>query len=195
VLFVSKEETMMNFMNEKKQIIGILSILFMFAVYSNSANAAANVENNLLSQEAVDAPSASEEAFSISTAEEIRKKYENATSLTDLQLKELLKAVGFKGKHLKEAWAIAKRESGGNPLSFNGNIKTGDNSYGLFQVNMLGILGPDRRNKFELRSNAELFNPVLNAEIAFYMTDGGTDWSSWKGMTPRAKEWLTKFPA
>jgi len=26
------------------------------------------------------------------------------------------------------------------------------------------------------------------------MTNGGIDWSAWKGMTPRAKEFLLKFP-
>jgi hypothetical protein len=60
---------------------------------------------------------------------------------------------------------------------------------------MLGILGPDRRERFDLSSNAELFNPVLNAQIAFHMSDGGKDWSSWKGITPRTKEWLKSFPS
>ena len=122
-------------------------------------------------------------------------KYVNADSLTDHQLVELLSAVGFKGQDLKEAWAIAKKESHGNPLSHNGNRKTGDNSYGLFQVNMLGSLGDDRRDKFNLASNAELFNPVVNAKIAYHMSNGGKDWSAWKGTeTSVVKRWLKKFP-
>jgi hypothetical protein len=59
---------------------------------------------------------------------------------------------------------------------------------------MIGDLGPDRRDKFNLESNVELFNPVLNAQVAFYMSKGGEDWSSWKGITPRTKELMTKFP-
>jgi hypothetical protein len=43
-------------------------------------------------------------------------------------------------------------------------------------------------------SNAMLLDPVTNAQIAYYMSDGGKDWSAWKGMTPRAKEWLKSFP-
>ena len=122
-------------------------------------------------------------------------KYVNSDSLTDSQLVELLSAVGFKGQDLKEAWAIAKKESHGNPLSHNGNRKTGDNSFGLFQVNMLGSLGDTRRDKFNLASNAELFNPVVNAQIAYHMSGGGKDWSAWKGLKTKAvKFWMTKFP-
>ena len=79
-------------------------------------------------------------------------------------------------------------------MAFNGNHKTGDSSYGMFQINMIDQLGPDRREKFDLESNAELFNPVKNAEIAHYMSQGGDDWSSWKGITPRTKFWMSKFP-
>jgi hypothetical protein len=123
-------------------------------------------------------------------------KYVNADSLTDSQLIELLSAVGFKGQDLKEAWAVAKKESHGNPLSHNGNRKTGDNSYGLFQVNMLGSLGDTRRDKFNLVSNAELFNPVVNAQIAYHMSGGGKDWSAWKGVKTKAvRFWLKKFPS
>lgn len=193
VSFVSKEETMINFMNDKKQIIGVLSIQLMFAVWSNTANAA-DVINNISTNQPVVAPVASPEALVVSKAENILEKYKNAFSLTDEQLKELLWGVGFRGQNLVEAWAVAKKESGGRPLAFNNSTRTGDSSYGLFQINMIGDLGPDRRDKFELTANAELFNPVLNAEIAFYMTDGGKDWSSWHGITPRTKELMKKFP-
>ncbi|MFM7980276.1 MAG: transglycosylase SLT domain-containing protein, partial [Candidatus Fonsibacter sp.] len=90
-----------------------------------------------------------------------------------------MQAVGFEGKALKTAWAIAKRESNGRPMAFNGNRNTGDSSYGIFQINMLGQLGIDRKEKFDLRSNVLLFDPVINAEITYHMTQGGKDWSSW----------------
>ena len=120
--------------------------------------------------------------------------YKSSDQLTDKELKQLLAAVGFEGEGLKKAWAIAKRESNGRPMSYNGNRKTGDSSYGIFQINMLGQLGIDRKEKFNLRSNVLLFDPVVNAEITYYMTDGGKDWSSWKGLNAPAKEWYLKFP-
>ena len=120
--------------------------------------------------------------------------YKPSEMLTDEELVLLLKTVGFEGVGLKKAWSIAKRESNGRPLAYNGDRKTGDSSYGLFQINMIGDLGPTRLEKFDLKSNKELFDPVTNAEITYYMTDGGSDWSAWKGMTPKAKEFYLKFP-
>jgi hypothetical protein len=121
--------------------------------------------------------------------------YKPSEMLSDKELKNLLKSIGFEGKALKLAWAVAKSESNGRPMAYNGNRKTGDSSYGIFQINMLGDLGDDRKEKFNLRSNVLLFDPVINAEITYYMTKGGTDWSSWKGITPSAKKWLEKFPS
>ena len=122
------------------------------------------------------------------------KKYENAHKLTDTELVELLSAVGFKGSDLKEAWAVAKKESNGRPLAHNGNTNTGDNSWGMFQINMIGELGEDRREKFGLENNAELLDPVVNASIAYYMSRGGEDWSSWHGITPKTKQLMEQFP-
>lgn len=115
-------------------------------------------------------------------------------AFTDKDLAQLLYCVGFRGQNLKEAWAVAKKESNGRPLAYNGNAGTGDNSYGIFQINMIGNLGPDRRDKFELVYNRDLLDPVKNAEVAFYMSQQGDNWRSWKGLTPRTLEWMSKFP-
>ena len=120
--------------------------------------------------------------------------YKPSVALTDQELAQLLSYVGFEGNALKMAWAVAKKESNGRPMAYNGNRNTGDSSYGIFQINMLGNLGFDRKEKFDLDSNYSLFDPVINAEITYFMTKGGTDWSSWKGLTPKTKEWLAKFP-
>ncbi len=126
--------------------------------------------------------------------EKILTKYQNAHSLTDSQLVELLKAVGFKGKALKTAWSVAKAESNGRPFAFNGNTKTGDSSYGIFQINMLGTLGSDRTERYDLEVYAELFSPVTNAQIVYRMTKGGIDWSSWSTYKKGAHyKWLNKF--
>jgi hypothetical protein len=102
--------------------------------------------------------------------------------------------VGFEGKELKEAWAVAKKESNGRPRAYNGNRNTGDNSYGIFQINMIGNLGPARLEKFGLDNNKELLNPVTNAEIAFKMSRGGENWTAWKGITARTAELMQMFP-
>jgi hypothetical protein len=182
---------MIKFIERNKEIISTLSIVTVFAVFSNTANA--GTINNIQPKQAQISQTTSQEVFLVSKEEKL-KSFENKVSLTDLELKELLSLVGFKGKDLVVAWAVAKKESNGRPLAFNGNHKTGDSSYGMFQINMIDALGPDRRTKFDLDSNAELFNPVKNAEIAYYMTNGGDDWSSWKGITPRTKYWMAKFP-
>ena len=127
------------------------------------------------------------------------EKYRGATELSDNDLKDLLSEVGFKGQALRIAWAVAKKESNGRPKAHNGDLSTGDNSYGIFQINMLGSLGKDRREKFELKNDLELFDPVKNAQIAYHMTNGGSDWSSWK-INPgkdngsRYEEFFEKFP-
>ena len=186
---------MIKFIERNKEIISTLSIVALVTVLSNGANADSGLDtkNNLSLEQAQTSETTSKEVFLVSKAKKL-ESFENKVSLTDLELKELLSLVGFNGKDLVVAWAVAKKESNGRPLAFNGNHKTGDSSYGMFQINMIDNLGPDRRTKFDLESNAELFNPVKNAEIAYYMTNGGEDWSSWKGITPRTKFWMSKFP-
>lgn len=128
---------------------------------------------------------------------------EKRDTLTGKELSELLSLVGFEGKAHKTAWAIVMRESNARPKAHNDNTRTGDNSYGIFQINMLGELGADRRAKFELSSNTELFNPLRNAEIAFHMTGQGSDFGAW-GIGPNAyragagestiSKWYDEYP-
>ena len=120
--------------------------------------------------------------------------YKHSEMLPADYLKDLLWAVGFEGTALKTAWAVARVESNGRPLALNDNIRTGDKSYGIFQINMLGKLGDDRKDKFELVSNKELFDPVTNAEITYHMTKGGTDWSSWPNSIGKARNLIPEFP-
>jgi len=120
--------------------------------------------------------------------------YKHSEMLAASDLKDLLWAVGFEGTALKTAWAIARVESNGRPLALNDNTRTGDKSYGIFQINMLGNLGDDRKEKFELVSDKELFDPVTNAEITYYMTKGGKDWSSWPNSIGKARNLIPEFP-
>jgi hypothetical protein len=178
-------------MRETKVWLGVMLLVVSSAVFSNNANA--TTKNNLLNQSAQEQDAAHKAVFLVSK-EEILKKYENAPTLSDKDLALVLKAVGFKGQDLKEAWAVAKKESNGQPIRFNGNTKTGDSSYGLFQINMISDLGPERRDKFNLDTNFDLLNPVINAQIAYHMSDGGKDWSAWHGITTKTKMWIKKFP-
>jgi hypothetical protein len=178
-------------MRESNVWLGVLTLVICSTVFSATANA--TNENNLLIEQSMKSATP-EVAFLVSKDKQL-EKYENAHNLTDEQLVEMLHHVGFKGKALRSACAIAKAESNGRPFAFNGNTKTGDSSYGIFQINMLGDLGPDRREKFELDSNVELFNPVTNAQVALHMTNGGKNWSSWSSVNgKRYQEWYNKYP-
>ena len=179
-------------MRESKVWLGVFVLVLCSAIFSGSAKA--TNENNLLSKKSLDISATPQVVFLVSKEKKL-EKYENAHKLTDEQLVDMLKFVGFKDKALRSACAIAKAESNGRPLAFNGNVKTGDSSYGVFQINMLGELGSDRRDRFELDSNAELLNPVVNAQIALHMTKGGKDWSSWSSLNgKRYQEWYNKYP-
>jgi hypothetical protein len=186
----------------------MLAILSLFIVLSSGAVAVA-VESKV--QEVVATEQvATVEVKPVVKVEPVKKTkplsyFENKTNLTDLELVWLLEAVGFEDQELKEAWAIAKKESNGRPLAFNGNTLTGDNSYGIFQINMINSLGEDRRTKFDLDHNADLFNPVKNAQIAFHMSNGGEVWRAWHigkdaytstsgSHYAKFKQWLSKFP-
>jgi len=98
------------------------------------------------------------------------------------QLKELALGVGFNEKNASIAAAVAMAESSGD--SSNDTIKsglyarTGETSYGLWQINMTGDLGPERIKQLGLSSYKDLYDPVTNARAAFKLS-GGSNWSPW----------------
>ena len=123
------------------------------------------------------------------------EKFKGARKLAQDELIDILRAVGFKGQALKTAWAVAMRESNGRPIAHNDNVNTGDNSYGIFQVNMIGSLGVDRREKFGLAANTDLFDPVTNARIAYHMSNKGKNWSAWTYLDgERFKQLWAEYP-
>lgn len=99
------------------------------------------------------------------------------------QIAFLAKQAGFPDKDVPIAVAIALAESKGDIAAYNGNAATGDDSYGLWQINMKGDLGPARRKMFGIESNDQLFGYGINAKAAFtlYANRGGTfkDWSTY----------------
>lgn len=98
------------------------------------------------------------------------------------QLKALALAAGFNDRDASIMAAIAMAESGGRSAEHNNNAATGDNSYGLWQVNMLGRMGPERRRNFGIGSNEALFDPAVNASAArkVFESQGFGAWSVFK---------------
>lgn len=111
--------------------------------------------------------------------------YRGLRTLTGIQLAELLHLTGFRGAAHKTAWTLAMRESTGRPLAHNDNASTGDDSYGLFQINMRGYLGDDRRVRYSLTRDSDLLDPVVNARVTWLMSDRGRDFGGW-GLGPNA---------
>ncbi len=105
------------------------------------------------------------------------------------QLKDVLYEAGFRGDGLKMAWAVAMQESTGRPYAINSS----SNCYGLFQINMTGSLGQDRREKYGLSNNRDLFDPLINARIAYHMSAKGTNWSAWVNHN-LINKWFNDFP-
>jgi hypothetical protein len=120
--------------------------------------------------------------------------YDPTRPLEPQRLKYLLSSVGFEGDQLKQAWAVVMKESTGRPMAHNQNSNTGDNSYGLFQINMIGKLGPARLSYYGLSSNEDLFDPLTNARIAYIISEGGKNWSPWNGLTGSTLKWMQEFP-
>lgn len=120
--------------------------------------------------------------------------YDPTKPLGPGELKHLLSSVGFQGDQLKQAWAVVMKESTGRPMAHNQNSKTGDNSYGLFQINMIGSLEAARLKEYGLNNKEELFDPLTNARIAYIISEGGNNWSPWNGMTRSTLKWMQEFP-
>jgi len=102
-----------------------------------------------------------------------------AQTVSKKQLVQLLRQAGFPEKDIPTMVGIAGGESSYNPQAYNPNANTGDKSYGLFQINMLGAMGPERRRQFGLESNDQLFDPATNVKAAkqIYDTQGLGAWS------------------
>jgi hypothetical protein len=95
---------------------------------------------------------------------------------------------GFTGDELVAMGALAGRESSWNPAAHNPNRATGDDSYGLWQINMLGSMGPSRMKQFGITSYDQLLEPYTSGKAAFSLSGNGTNFSPWGGY--KGKEML-----
>jgi hypothetical protein len=102
-------------------------------------------------------------------------------ALSEAEIRQLAKDAGFHfATQLDTAVGIAFAESGGNPNAHN--TKGRDDSYGLWQINMKGALGPQRRKRFGITSDAQLFDPLTNARAAHkvYLDSGWKAWTTYR---------------
>lgn len=84
---------------------------------------------------------------------------------------------GFQGEDLLMIAAIAGKESGWNPRALN--IGPKDQSYGLYQINMKGSLGPARRQQYGLSSNEQLYDPNVSSRIARSIYESDRSLRAW----------------
>ncbi len=97
------------------------------------------------------------------------------------QLYDMFKKEGAPDALARDLSATYLAESRGNPLAHN--TKAPDDSYGLGQINMFDRLGPERRTKFGLTDNSQLYDVPTNirAGLAIARGPGGlNNWSTYK---------------
>jgi hypothetical protein len=94
------------------------------------------------------------------------------------KLYQLLKANGLDPAHAAAFVAIAGRESGYNAGNANLNAGTGDQSYGLFQVNKIGGMHP--QYSVDMLQTAE---GSAQAAADMYKNGGSRPWGPYKGMS------------
>lgn len=101
--------------------------------------------------------------------------------LSDRDLVFLAKSQGLNDEQAAIAAAVALGESGG--ITTAHNARPPDDSYGLWQINMLGNLGPARRQQLGIATNEALFDPQVNARAMRVISNGGTNWRPWSVFT------------
>lgn len=144
----------------KSKLLG--GVLVAMIVLSGSSPAANATNEQVYAKSAPIATEASQPVVSFVKAEKLKRK------ICKNWLVRELRAVGFRGKNLREAWAIVMRESGGRA---NAISSTGD--YGMFQFNRSAWSGQDWWN------TKKLLTKKYNAQIAYDISDGGRTWYPW----------------
>jgi hypothetical protein len=99
------------------------------------------------------------------------------TSLSQSQIYTYARQAGLSDAHAVTASAIAIAESGGDTQAHNSTPP--DDSYGLWQINMLGSLGPARRAVYRLKANSDLYDPATNARVMSAISKQGQDFGPW----------------
>ena len=116
--------------------------------------------------------------------------YTAGQTLTQDQIEDVLRQGGWPEEMIPTMGAVAFAESTGRSGVVNNNPATGDDSWGLLQINMIGDLGPYRMQRYGLKSYDDLKDPVTNARVALdiYRSEGITAWGAYTD--GRYKEFL-----
>jgi len=106
------------------------------------------------------------------------------TTLSAGQIGLAATKAGVSGNQVAIAIAVALAESGGRTEAHN--PKPPDDSYGLWQINMYGKLGPARKQQFGITTNEQLLDADVNARAMAVISNGGTNWRPWSTFTSGA---------
>jgi hypothetical protein len=112
------------------------------------------------------------------------------------QAAALARSVGATPEEAQFLGAVTRGESTGDPRRHNPNAATGDDSYGLWQVNMIGTMGQRRLKQFGLSRYEDLYDPRTNAKAALVILreQGRSAWGAYRDMRRRG-EWDAAFAA
>lgn len=127
------------------------------------------------------------------TAETVKKPSFHCTN----RLARTLHKAGFRGADLREAWAIAMRESGGNPRAISAT-----HDYGLFQINRAA------HHRSKLWKDGKMLDRDYNAKVAAHFSNLGKNWSAWdisgtgqhlgnytsRSVYEKYRDWWQKYP-
>ena len=97
-------------------------------------------------------------------------------TLEGVELAQMLRR-RFKDKDVATMMAIAYRESRWQPTAEVHD--SDDDSYGLFQINMKGNLGPGRRKQYGLTNDRDLLDPATNIKAARLIFGDGQGLKHW----------------
>jgi len=95
---------------------------------------------------------------------------EPLTPLTAQRLRRVVGAAGFAGAAKRTAWALAMRESRGIPDIVSPINSNGTRDNGLFQINDVHQTNHDF---------AQILTAKGNAQIAYLLSQNGTDFGAW----------------
>ena len=118
------------------------------------------------------------------------KSVRTGKAMNPREIAQILMRRKFAPEDIWKMLAISWRES--NWIPTVRNVGPVDDSYGLFQINMKGDLGPGRRAQYGLKDDSELFDPKMNIKAARLLYGGGnlSHWSvdgDWKNGIPASK--------
>jgi TP901 family phage tail tape measure protein len=124
------------------------------------------------------------------------KGFASGGTVGGTSLMSMIERAGFRGRAAATMYGIVMAESGGNAHALNNNPRTGDLSYGLAQINMIGGLGPSRRRAFHLSSDSALYDPLTNLRVAYSLSGHGRNFSPWTTYTSGAfRHYATGAPS